>query len=196
MGNGKKILVAYATNSGSTAEVAQRIADTLIETGTDAVPMEISAIKDISGYDAFVVGGPMIMGWHRKAARLLRKNRRALSGKPVAIFMTAMRVTGADASIYRGTLTIDETVISPPRNPDSLTFKEKHTTPDYYIKPVLNRMGDGNPVSIGIFSGKLDYTKLKFPQMVFVMLIIGEKPGDRRNWDTIGKWAASLKERL
>ena len=65
--------------------------------------------------------------------------------------------------------------------------KEKH-------QGVLN--SDLIELGIGIFAGKLDYTKLKFPLMMFVMLIIGAKPGDKRNWHTITAWADSLKEIL
>ena len=48
-------------------------------------------------------------------------------------------------------------------------------------------------VAIYILGGKLDYTKLRFPQVLFVMLIIRAKPGDKRNWELIERWAEGLK---
>ena len=192
----RKILVTYVTNAGSTAEVAERIAETLRTDDTEAIALEMDTVDDVSDYSALVAGGPMIMGWHRKAVKFLKKNRKELAGKPIALFMTAMKIAGTDTSYKAGQVTIDQGAVNNPVNPARLSFKERHTTPEHYIIPVLKRAGNITPVSIGIFAGKLDYTKLKFPQMMFVMLIIGAKPGDRRNWDTITAWADSLKEIL
>lgn len=41
-------------------------------------------------------------------------------------------------------------------------------------------------------AGKLDYRKLKFLQMLLVMLLFADKPGDFRNWEAIRSWASEL----
>ena len=71
-----KILVTYVTNSGSTAEVAEKIAETLRTDDTEAIALEMDAVDDVSIYSSVVAGGPMIMGWHRKAVKFLKKIKR------------------------------------------------------------------------------------------------------------------------
>ena len=92
-----------------------------------------------------------------------------------------------DRSIY-----VDPGVLKAPAVPGSLTFKEKHTTVPHYTAP-LYKNGHPRPKSVGIFGGKLDFTKLKFLQVLFVMLVIGASPGDKRNWEVIGNWAKNLE---
>jgi len=65
----QRCLVAYATNAGSTAEVAETVAHVLAETG-DAVDLRrVEEVGDVAGYDLVVIGAPMILGWHRSAVR-------------------------------------------------------------------------------------------------------------------------------
>ncbi len=57
------------------------------------------------------------------------------------------------------------------------------------------------PLSISFFfaaflGGKLEMFRLVWYQMLFVMLIIQAKPGDRRNWPVIKGWAENLKQVL
>src|SRR5512137_765311 len=88
-----KVLVAFCTQSGSTAQVAEAIRDALTEGGLEAEARRMEEVTDLGPYAAAVVGGPMIMGWHRRAVRFLRRHRKALSGIPTALFFTAMQVT-------------------------------------------------------------------------------------------------------
>jgi menaquinone-dependent protoporphyrinogen oxidase len=101
----KKILVAYTTNAGSTQEVAETIGETLSQDGVQADVCRIKDVGDVSAYDAVVVGGPMIMGWHKTTLKFLRKHQRDLSQVPVAYFLTAMKLTKtSDADL--GTVSI------------------------------------------------------------------------------------------
>jgi hypothetical protein len=43
-----------------------------------------------------------------------------------------------------------------------------------------------------MFGGRLDYGRMKWWAVLFVMLIIQAPPGDRRNWPAIRSWAAGL----
>src|SRR5512143_3621112 len=98
----KKILVAYATNSGSTTEVARVIGEELRKTGIQVDVLSVAEISQLSGYDAMVVGAPMILGWHRQALRFLRKNRGALKHLPLAVFVTCMSLTKTGETVIRG----------------------------------------------------------------------------------------------
>jgi menaquinone-dependent protoporphyrinogen oxidase len=59
---GKRILVAYATNVGSTTEVAETIAKTLGQSGAQIDVRRIKEVADVKHYDAVIVGAPMMMG--------------------------------------------------------------------------------------------------------------------------------------
>ena len=69
----KKILVAYATNAGSTAEIAQAVGEELSKDGAQVDVRLIDEVTAVEGYDAVVVGAPMIMGWHRTAVKFVKK---------------------------------------------------------------------------------------------------------------------------
>jgi menaquinone-dependent protoporphyrinogen oxidase len=81
------VLVAYASKHGTTREVAESIALTLGERGLSVEIEEARGVRDISGYDAVVVGGGLYMGkWHPDARDLLKRHRGELAGKRVAVF--------------------------------------------------------------------------------------------------------------
>ncbi len=186
-----RILVTYTTNAGSTKEVAERIASNIRPAeGVDVLP--VGQVEDVAGYAGVVIGGPMILGWDRKARKFYRRHRAELAGLPVHVFMTAMRVTGAGDT---GGVVIDPGITVSPANPDRLSRKEKLTTVGHYLRPFTGKGAPEQPSSIAIFGGKLDYTKLKLIEMLFVMLVIGESPGDKRNWELIEKWAHNLQFR-
>ena len=45
---------------------------------------------------------------------------------------------------------------------------------------------------MGVFGGRLEYGRLPWWAVLFVMLVIQAPAGDRRNWDAIRAWAAGL----
>lgn len=82
-----KVLVAYGTTNGSTARIAEAIAEVLRKKGlsTEAVPAR--AVKNVDSYDAVVVGGGLYGGrWHKDARRFVRRYGRALAGRPLWLF--------------------------------------------------------------------------------------------------------------
>jgi menaquinone-dependent protoporphyrinogen oxidase len=92
------VLVAYATKGGSTREVAEAIGATLRERGLEVDLAPAGKIKDLERYDCAVVGGALYRGvWHRHARRLLRRKRKLLSGKPLAVFAIGPRRSADEA---------------------------------------------------------------------------------------------------
>jgi menaquinone-dependent protoporphyrinogen oxidase len=188
-----RVLIAFATNAGSTAEVAQAVGDALGQNGAQVDVRPIKELTDVSGYDAVVVGGPMILGWHREAVKFVQRHQSVLSRMPVAYFMTALNLTAGDANGPGGVpLYLDPRLAKPPRNPGKLSFKERFTTVESYLGPALKKAPQVKPVSVAFFKGKLEYTKLNIFQSLFVMLVVGATPGDFRDWDAISAWAGSL----
>ena len=189
----KKILVTYATMAGSTAEVAQTVAEELTKGGLQVDVRPLSGVKDLEGYDGVVVGGPMIMGWHRAALGFLRKNRAAFERTPLAVFVTAMSLTRTgEMSLDGAPVFVDEKLPKPPINAGNLNFRERYARLSNYLQPILNATRPAKPASIGVFGGRLEYGRLKWWAVLFVMLIIQAPAGERRNWPAIRTWAQSL----
>ena len=189
----KKILVAYATNAGSTAEVAQTVGEELGKAGNQVEVRPIKDVITVEQYDAVVVGAPMIMGWHVSAVNFVKKNERALSKLPIAYFLTAMSLTQDSSAKSRQTpISIDPRLATPPKNPGKLSFREGYASIDNYLPSLLKASAQIKPVSVGFFGGKLDLMRLKLWQKLFVMLVVQAQPGDYRNWPFIREWAAGL----
>lgn len=187
-----KILVAYATNSGSTAEVAEFIGEELQKNGSEVEVLPLEQVKDIKAFDALVLGAPMILGWHRHALRFLRKNRSSLRKVPLAIFVTCMSLTKTGEKEFRGVpVMVDENLPKPPKREGNLTFKERYSRVSNYLRPIMAACPQ-KPVSFGIFGGQLNYSNLKWWGMIFVVLILQAQSGDKRNWEAIRLWANGL----
>ena len=127
-----KILLAYGTVAGSTAEVAQAIAEEMTASGAQVDLQAAEDVKDISGYNAVVVGTAVRM-FHilGKTRRFLRKHRKALSQVPVAYFLVC--------------LTMGE------ETPENIQ-KAKD-----YAKPMVETKV---PVNLGLFGGCINHEKL------------------------------------
>ena len=193
----QKILVAYATNAGSTAEVADAIREELASGGAAVELRQVRDVESVEAYSAAVVGGPMIAGWHRDAIRFLKRNQSALSHVPVAVFITCVNLTQTGDSQVDGVpVYVDRELPKAPRNPGRLSLREDYATVRNYLHPVLRQAPMVKPVSVAFFGGKLELFRLKFFQMVFAMLVAGGKVGDFRHWEEIRGWAASLRPTL
>ena len=189
----KKVLVAYMTNAGSTTDVAETIGETLRQKEAQVDVWHINNLDELSAYDAVIVGGPMIMGWHKAVVRFLEKHQKALSEMPVAYFFTALHLTDTgEPGLGQSSIYLDPNIASTPKNQTKLSFKDKFTSVKSYLEPVLREIPLVKPVSIGFFAGKLDYSKLNILHKIFVKLIIRAEKGDFRNWEAIRQWSSGL----
>lgn len=187
-----KILVTYATNSGSTAEVAQAVLEELQKSGAQVDLLPIAEVRDLAPYSAVVLGAPMLMGWHRAALQFLHKNKAALAKKPLAFFVTCMSLTKTGTTNFPGVpVSIDENLPKTPLNGAHLTFKERYSQVSNYLRPILHA-SPNKPVSVGVFAGQLNYRHMQWWAMIFVILILQAQAGDRRNWNAIRAWANGL----
>jgi menaquinone-dependent protoporphyrinogen oxidase len=190
-----KILVAYATMAGSTAEVAQAVGEEIRKSGAVVDILPVSEIKDLDEYDGVVVGAPMIMGWHRSALGFVKKHRQAFQRIPLAVFITAMSLTQTGETSVDGLpVYLDEKLARPPIKEGSLNFRENYARLSNYLQPILRAAHPANPASIGIFGGRLEYGRLKWWAVLFVMLVIQAPAGERRNWEAVRAWAAGIPE--
>jgi menaquinone-dependent protoporphyrinogen oxidase len=128
----KKVLIAYGTKAGSTAEVAEAIGEEMKAEGAETFVQPVEGVKDIKPYDAVVVGSAVrifrILG---KTRRFLRKHKRQLQKISTAYFLVC--------------LTMAEDT------PENIEQAKK------FAKPMLNTT---TPVSLGLFGGCMDPEKL------------------------------------
>jgi menaquinone-dependent protoporphyrinogen oxidase len=169
---GDRILVAYASEKGSTGGVADAIGKQLAEGGATVDVRLIGEVTDLASYKAVVVGSATHGGkWLPEAIAFLESNSDKLRRMPVAIFgvcITAAQGKPNQARDLAGWLDV----------PRQMT----------------------NPVAESIFAGAL-WLK-DFPgfggklSMRFLLLVLGISEGDHRDWNVIRAWADTTRPLL
>jgi menaquinone-dependent protoporphyrinogen oxidase len=193
----KKVLIAYASMSGSTHEIAEAIANTLGEQEAEIDLRPMDDVQNVNAYDAVIIGAPMIVGWHRDALRFVKTHQDALSQVPVAYFITCVELTRADdTSVGTVPIYLDPGLGHAPKNAHKLSIKEKRALPAGYLEPALQQAPQIKPIGVGFFAGKIDYSRLKLLPRLFVRFIIRAKEGDYRNWPAIRAWAENIRQDL
>ena len=162
-----KILVAYATKAGSTAEVAEAVGEELRRAGAEVDVRLAKDVKDLKHYSAVILGSAIRMGkWVPEATKFVETNREALSQVPVAYFVVC--------------LTMKEDT------------EENRSTVEAYLDPVCEVV---KPLGKGLFAGVIDNSKLSFSaRMMTKAMKISE--GDFRDWETIRAWAQQAYDSL
>ena len=168
-----RILVAYASRTGSTAGVAEAIGKSLVESGAQVEVLPMQDVQDLAPYRA-VVAGSAIRGskWLPEAMQFMQTHRATLAQKPFAAFLVCMTLAMPAADKYR-----------------------EHVAD--FLQPVRALV---KPVSEGLFAGALDISKipsfgdrLKF-RLSVVFGVWSE--GDHRDWNAIRAWAESIRPLL
>jgi menaquinone-dependent protoporphyrinogen oxidase len=82
-----KVLVAYSSKRGSTAEIAETIAATLRREGLGVCLERAEQVESLEPYDAVVLGSAVYMKrWRGDARQFLKKHRKALKQMPFWVF--------------------------------------------------------------------------------------------------------------
>ena len=201
-GSVSRVLVAYATKSGSTQEVADTVGAVLRRYGLEVDVCAPGRGTDVGLYDAVVVGSPVLYGGpSRTIRRFLSKHRSALRRIPVACFLTCMELTDVPELNHLTHPTyVDPSLALLPAVQGKLTLFERTHLLSGFIDRLLAGSPEITPVSVAVFAGKVDYATLD-PFSRFVMRMIWRiyrraPEGDRRNWDAIRAWAEDLAPRL
>lgn len=171
-GTGGRVLVAYGSQYGSTSGVADAIGQALNDQGAEVVVRRITETLDASGYDAAVIGAPVISNeWMPDAVNFVSTNREALGNIPTAVFLTGMEL-----ALTRDLETAQANMASLLENT---------------VTPMLQ------PVEYGLFAGALDYSKMS-PAMSGMYRLFSEDDtdGDYRDFTAIRAWASSIAPRL
>ena len=92
-----RVLVAYATKSGATAEIAQAIGEELARLGHRPEVRAADTVGDLRPYDAVILGSAVYIGkWRKEAIRLGLRHAAELRGKPVWLFESGPTDASAD----------------------------------------------------------------------------------------------------
>lgn len=88
-----KVLVAYATAHGSTAEVAERISSILQKRGISATSANVQNVANVDGYDAFILGTAVHAGtWLPDMTAFVKRTAANMDQKPVYVWVNCIRV--------------------------------------------------------------------------------------------------------
>ncbi len=88
-----KVLIAYATAHGSTAEVAERMGEIFEKNDITVDVKNVENIQSIEGYDAYVIGTAVHAGtWLPQAHKFMEDFEEDLAKKPAFCWVTCIRV--------------------------------------------------------------------------------------------------------
>jgi menaquinone-dependent protoporphyrinogen IX oxidase len=190
---GGRVLLVCATKHGSTREIADAVAEELHTAFAEVDVRDAKAAPPPAGYDAVVVGGPMIMGWHKDAVKYLKRHKAQLVEVPFAVFVTAASLTEDGMDAVRGVPVAKDTwLVKKPRNADRLSRKERYALPAHYVGDILAACAPARPRTMALFAGSLDLTTMNVFEKFFVLLVVGATPGDGRHFAFVRDWAADL----
>lgn len=162
----KRVLVGYATRTGSTVGVAEAIGRTIAEQGcqVDVKPMRENPAVD--GYDAVVLGSAINGGaWLPEAMSFLQSNAAALAHVPFAAFCVHAMNGGADEK----------------QTKKRIAYLDK-------VRQVVK------PADEGFFLGKgPDPKDTSFIARWAFKAFGGSGEGDMRDWDEIEAWAREVE---
>jgi menaquinone-dependent protoporphyrinogen oxidase len=164
-----KVLVAYATKKGATAEIAEKIGQVLQQAGlqTDVLPIE--RVTDLSPYKAVILGSAVYIGqWQKKAAIFLKANEENLAELPVWLFSSGPTGQGNPVQLMNGW-----------RFPKAL-------------QPIADRI---HTRDITLFHGVLDPKKLNLVEK-WMIKNVKAPLGDFRDWEAIHTWASAISNTL
>lgn len=82
-----RVLIAYGSRHGGTAEIAEWIAEAMREAGVEADVRAAGTVADLGAYDAVIAGAGLYTGrWQREGRRFVHRHARELTHLPVWLF--------------------------------------------------------------------------------------------------------------
>jgi menaquinone-dependent protoporphyrinogen oxidase len=161
----KNVLIAYASKHGATAEIAEKIAERLASANLSVKTLPVKQVKDLSLYDAVVLGAAVYVGgWVKPFGKFLSVNQQRLAQLPVWLFSSGPTGEGDPVELLQGW-----------RYPDK-------------FKPLVESIA---PREIVVFHGALFPEKLGLIEKKMIETVKAET-GDFRDWDAVFAWADKI----
>ena len=172
--NSHNVLIAYASQCGSTGEVGEAIGEVLCQGGATVETKWVKTVKDLNGYDAVIIGSAIQKSrWMSEATEFVTTHQNILSKLPVALFLTCLTLSIHTEEARRKAMT--------------------------FLDPLYTAAPQVKPISVGRFAGVLDYSKLSFMYRTIMkrkMKKRGIQEGDYRDWNAIRSWAKDIQFKL
>jgi menaquinone-dependent protoporphyrinogen oxidase len=164
-----KVLVAYASKYGATAEIAEKIGQVLDEAGLNADVLPADAVRDLSPYQAVVLGSAVYIGrWRKQASKFLKANETTLAGKAVWLFSSGPTGEGDPVELLQG----------------------------WKLPKSLQPIADGIQArDVAVFHGATNSEKMNFIEK-WMLKNVKAPAGDFRDWDAINAWAMGIASAL
>ena len=162
-------LIAYATRSGTTEEVAETIFGALCDEGMTCDLVRMRDAQLIDGFKLAVLGVPLYMGRLLKEFHeFLDENQSVLEKMPVWVF-----------------------VLGPVENkPEQFDASRAQAVAQMSKHPWFQ------PMEVQVFGGCWDLSRMGFPMSLLRMLPAGKVPAmDARDWPTVLQWAEGIAAR-
>jgi menaquinone-dependent protoporphyrinogen oxidase len=164
-----KVLVAYATKHGATAEIAEKIGEVLRQRGLEADVLPVQEVKDLAPYPAVILGSAVYVGqWRKEAVEFLEANEGSLAERDTWLFSSGPTGEGDPVELLQG-----------------WHFPEKQQA----------NVGRIKPREVIVFHGNLDENTLNFFEKGLIKMVKAPT-GDYRDWDEIISWANEVAETL
>lgn len=164
-----KILVTYATKHGATAEIAEKIAEVLRQSGFTTEVIPVKQVQDLSLYTAVILGIAVYIGqWRKEAVKFLEAHEQELTERDVWIFSSGPTGEGDPVELMQGW--------EIPKGQ----------------RPLIERI---QPHDFTVFHGNLDLERLGFIERTMIKNVKAPV-GDFRDWEMITNWATAVANTL
>jgi menaquinone-dependent protoporphyrinogen oxidase len=164
------VLIAYATRSGSTGEVARFMGEALRDAGIPNQVLPMAEVGSLDGNAALILGAPLYIGrFPKEFHRFLRFHRRALSAMRPWCFVLG---------------------------PTQMELKHFESSRNQAIKQ-LNRYPWLHLADLHIFGGRWDPHKLPLPFSLVRRFgtALNKIPAmDIRDWRAMREWATGIAQ--
>jgi menaquinone-dependent protoporphyrinogen oxidase len=164
-----KVLIAYASKYGATAEIAEKVGEVLHQAGLPAEVLPVKQIRDLTSYDTVILGSAVYIGqWRKEAAKFLKSNEKELVRKQVWLFSSGPSGEGDPVELLQG----------------------------WQFPKGLQEIADRiQPRDIAVFHGYVNMEKVNFIEKSMITNIKAPV-GDFRNWEAITAWASGIARAL